>query len=619
MFTSAAGTPALPFATRPQAGQTFTHPRTGNTMVIGSNLQGTLTLGPRARGGTAGQKTMAMTARTLKANGWQATSGPDIDVPGPMHAAAVRKAARLASLPPVGQPHVAAAQPGVVFPSAATGVVSPTARSNLTRGMTVRVGGEDWIVTETTGSSGVWGYRPGVDNPNTIVRQADGSWLQGQQIPGIRLGHSTVDVIGPAPQPATNVPTNGAARAFDATLGAVATDSIGSAHGAPFTFNSQLVPADQLKPGDVILLNGREGEGSFVVDHLGTDAKGRQNIVGYGGTTADATGVAGVPTHLMLTGPSGHMRQVRVQVNGAVPGVPDVPRPVAPRAASTIAREDISDPTSQTKAANIMAGRVPPPSHWPAAFAKTGDRKLAQLMDMRGYHEFPDVVSDAELDQYVDDGEIELFRGMTGSTRGNDLAEEFRSGTHYSGGNGGSLFGTGQYAGYGAGPGVFQGANGALDFASNYYAGGNHSNSGVVTRMTIKADARVGEFDMLYKEMRREANTNPAVREMERLGNAGVGHYAVYKGYDMIRGSNGYMNRHGSKTTGDDWKGGFIIILNRSAIRISENNFVAPSRIASAPGGKNPPPKSWATLSMRMNNRKAKHANGVDYRMNAEP
>jgi hypothetical protein len=251
--------------------------------------------------------------------------------------------------------------------------------------------------------------------------------------------------------------------------------------------------------------------------------------------------------------------------------------------------------------------------------ASSGDDKLSHLMVLRGYNAPPDVVTDAELDNYVDDGEIELFRGMTGTSHSTDLGEEFRTGKHYSGGKGGSMYGTGQYAGYGSGASVFRSHSpDALKFAQNAYGGGQHGRSdGVVLRMTIKADAKVGEFDMLHAAMRREASSNPAVAAMSQMGSSGVGHYAVYKGYDAIRKSGGYANSR----KGNDWDGGFLVILNRSAIRVSSKNYVHDRFVRTAPAGNDPPPISFSRMRMKMKGRKGanSHANGVDHTLNGEP
>ena len=85
-------------------------------------------------------------------------------------------------------------------------------------------------------------------------------------------------------------------------------------------------------------------------------------------------------------------------------------------------------------------------------------------------------------------------------------------------------------------------------------------NFDTVPIVTLKADARVAEYDALYAKQRNE--TDYDVRNLD------VGQYAVYLGYDALRKSNAYAN---SVTAGskDDWTSGFLIVLNRSAVRVS--------------------------------------------------
>jgi hypothetical protein len=613
VFTPQVGAPASQFTGRLQVGQVFTG-RGGRTITVNPN--GTLEYqsGP----GPTVTKTPAQGARMLGGASWTATSGPDIDTPGVMHKAAVRRAQRTAALPPVGQPVLGGAPPSPVWPTAAQG---PTRQENagaLSRGQTIRVGGEDWIVTEThtKGSrTEVWGYRPGVDDPLTIVRQADGSWRQGSKISTGTL----VDVVGPVPQKAANVPTGGQARPFDTALGAAQTTSgVGSAHGAGWSTETQQVQASTLKAGDVILLNGRESEGLFVVTGITKDHKGRDSVQGYNGTAAAAAG--GAPpasTHLFLAAQRGTPRMTRVVVDGAVPAAPAVPKPIPPKAASSIERNDISDATSQAKIRNIMNGSPPTLGQAAGATAK-GDQQAAHLMELRGYNAHPDVVSEAEMDAYVDDGEIEVFRGMVGTSAALDLAEAYRTGKHYPGGDSAAMFGVGAYAAYGVDPNprgsyssaYFHGHKDGLDFAQKNYGAGS---TGVMLRMTIKADARVAEFDELYTAMR--ADRDPVVRKMAAMGKRGVGHYAIYKGYDVIRKSGAY--RSGKR--GNNWQGGFLVILNRSAMRVSDKNYAPDAYVSRAPSGSNPPPVPYSKMRNRMNASSAKHENDVDYKIVGEP
>lgn len=607
-----------------QDGQVFHTNRAGGQTITLRHGRGELT---DASGATK-FLSMAQVQRTLKGKttGWVAKSGPDIDQPGPQHAAAVRRAQRAAGVPAPGTPVLGTPPVGAVYPQAAVGAVTPMTLGDLSRGHTVRVGGQDWIVTEVAQQPGsrrydVWGYRPGIDDPNTVVQErAGGPWRQGSVIPTIsgRGKTQSVDVVGPAAQPAQNVPSAGTARPFDPALPTVTVRGVGaSVKATPFDVNQQMVKADKLKAGDVITLRGREAEGQFVVTGIQNDHKGRPAVFGYNGTALDESvpGATNTPQRLFLVGPSGTVRDVGVQVHGATPALPQVPKPTPPQGASGIERNPISDPTSVQRVKDIMSGRVRGTA--PGTTTK-GDSKMGHLMAMRGYNAHPDVVSEAELDAYIDDGEIELWRGMTGTSHSLDLAEAYRSGTHYPGGASANMFGTGAYASYGvaaqaSSPGnPFHGDASGVAFSRSTYASGG---SGVMIRMSLKSDARVAEFEALKKAMR--ASTEPEVRQMAQMGDAGVGHFAVYMGYDAIKVGNAY--RHGGYGGGgkhaaaDDWGAGFMVVLNRSAVRVSSKNYVPNSQLGSAPAGQDPPPLSMSNARPR-HPRGAKHQGQTDAR-----
>jgi hypothetical protein len=225
---------------------------------------------------------------------------------------------------------------------------------------------------------------------------------------------------------------------------------------------------------------------------------------------------------------------------------------------------------------------------------------------MRGYNAHPDVISEQEMDDYVDAGEIELWRGMQqkGSV---DVAEDYRSGRHYPGGTNGTQYGTGTYAAYGYHAG---GQRDAIKFASGSHAYGGGPN-GVLVRMTIKADARVVEYDELVSKLRNDNSPEATAIRGASYGYGDVGLYAVLLGYDVIRKSHGYQGSH-SAANADNWDDGFVVIVNRSAVRISEKNYV-PDSNPRAKAGANPPPKRISQATHRMRSKQAKHEAGVDY------
>ena len=71
-------------------------------------------------------------------------------------------------------------------------------------------------------------------------------------------------------------------------------------------------------------------------------------------------------------------------------------------------------------------------------------------------------------------------------------------------------------------------------------------------------------------------------------------------------------------TGSNDWDHGFLVILNRSAVRISEKNYVPNGMQRIAPAGANPPPLTMADARHKMT-AAAKHSTDVDYQVRAEP
>lgn len=618
VFTPITGQKIDPAKFSFQDGQTFTSPSTGNTIVINGGTA-TWTAGPKSKAATrVAYWNLNRAAQAMKSAVYNGTSGPDIDQPGKMHASAVRRAARMSALPAVDVPFVAQAPIGKTYPPAATGPASPVSADQLSRGQTVSSGGDSWVLTEVIrhgNSMEVWGYRPGKDDPNTITRQPDGTWKQGAQIKGIQRVSDSVDAVDGAPVAATNTPSSAQARPFDPSLPAPSTASAGAAAGGPpFDVVSQLVPADQLKAGDAILINGRENEGLFTVTKIDLDYKGRQAVYGYNGSVADATGNPGVEDKLFLASPSGTVRQTRVQVNGAPTPLPEVPRPIAPQPASGVERSTITDPTTAARISMILNS---PPPRLPqlASVSDVGDQMMGHLQDARGYNGHPDVISEAEMDQYVQDGEIELWRGMQ-NRGGIDVAEEYRSGRHYPGGTNGSQFGTGTYAAYGQHAG---GSRDSIKFVKQSYGSGSNA---VMVRLTIKPDARVIEWDTLMAAYRADHSADALALKRKVSERAAVGQYAVLLGYDIIRKSHGYQNSHGVRAGAKgarSWDDGFCVILNRSAVRISEKNYVPDSNASRAPAGASPPPMTMSQARHKMDSLTASHENGVDYRVVKEP
>jgi hypothetical protein len=403
-----------------------------------------------------------------------------------------------------------------------------------------------------------------------------------------------VTVVSPPVVPAANVPAGGTAR--DAVPGTpIAHDTVGSGRNK-WDFASQQVGATQLKAGDVILQNGAESQGSFVVTKVDVDS-----VRGTGGQAVYGTINGGPEQQLFLADPhGGGERQVRVQVN-APAEQPVAPRPPLPPGVTGIVRNDISDPATQARIAALYQRK--PRSHAPGIDPGRTDGTLGHLYDARGYQGMPDVVSEQDLDNYVAAGEIELWRGLTGAA-GPDLAERFRTGK-YSTGLG--MYGNGMYTAYG-----HKGGEDAIQFTQGSYASSTDAQH---MRMTLKADARVIEYDSLLAEQRRIARSTTATPLEKTIAAQDPSHLATYMGYDAIRKSNAY-NAGSSKP--DDYEYGFLVVLNRTAVRVSNQTRV-PNRQAGKPQSNGQTTLPFSSAKHGQSSKKNKHPNSTDMKAVPQP
>lgn len=191
-----------------------------------------------------------------------------------------------------------------------------------------------------------------------------------------------------------------------------------------------------------------------------------------------------------------------------------------------------------------------------------GDRALAELGHAQGFDGKPDVVTEAELEGYAKKGEVELWRGDT-NNHGN-YTDDLMMGEYHPGLG---IRGSGTYA--------QQAEVNGHDTARSYAKGGG--DKGLITRMTIKKDARVITLDDLQTKAHaavqrarsavaaaRARGDSVALKRAETLewlalgrSERGNSRYAVALGYDAIR------------VNGDTSGNGQWIILNRTALRFS--------------------------------------------------
>lgn len=188
------------------------------------------------------------------------------------------------------------------------------------------------------------------------------------------------------------------------------------------------------------------------------------------------------------------------------------------------------------------------------------DKILHMIMMDQGFDGPPEVCTKEELDQHIKDGETELWRGIA-DFQNRGYAEQFRSGEVY------------------AGQGTY--GNGIYSSSKRSTADGFAGSQGKVLRMTIKKGSKVirtVEANSIISQEQKAAlqkldSTDLSKMpdtEFQRLtaimdGSAqdyrDPGRWAASRGYDaMVRTL---------KPSGEQ----YYIILNRTAVRVEENDY----------------------------------------------
>jgi hypothetical protein len=169
------------------------------------------------------------------------------------------------------------------------------------------------------------------------------------------------------------------------------------------------------------------------------------------------------------------------------------------------------------------------------------DPALAHIQAKKGYNGKPQVVSSAQLDQHVKNGEIELHRGVQDKAH----ADQFREGALFTGKG---VFGSGTYAASGmSAPQIADG-----------YARKQNDGKGVTMRMTLKKNARVIDVKELSNlELNRAIATQGRRSTQEILATSNKGRFAALLGYDAVR-----------------LKPSVYLLLNRTALRVADTDHV---------------------------------------------
>lgn len=177
-----------------------------------------------------------------------------------------------------------------------------------------------------------------------------------------------------------------------------------------------------------------------------------------------------------------------------------------------------------------------------------GDPILTELLKAQKFNGLPHVVSESDIDRFVQSGEREIYRGLTDGK----FTQQFKTGELYSG-----------YGVYGNGTYAAHGPNARQESAA--YA----NSSGEVMRMTLRKDAKVVHYNDLRAEAAKEYDRlsdlisrekdDDKISELSALQAvaADVGRFAVYKGIDAI----------------DIVSPEYMVILNRTALRVQDTNY----------------------------------------------
>lgn len=182
-----------------------------------------------------------------------------------------------------------------------------------------------------------------------------------------------------------------------------------------------------------------------------------------------------------------------------------------------------------------------------------GDPIFHDIAVDQGFTGLPTVVTDSEMDALVEGGSRELFRGVTELK----YADQFRTGEFYAGQG---TYGSGTYVAYDAAPLGSETIYPGLRVASGY------AESGTIMRMTLRPEAKVITWEDAAKGAIAERK---AGSDAWKVYASDVGRWAAAQGFDVIEGG--------------DHARGTMVILNRTAVRVSERNAVDPIVIPPRP------------------------------------
>jgi len=244
----------------------------------------------------------------------------------------------------------------------------------------------------------------------------------------------------------------------------------------------------------------------------------------------------------------------------------------APSKAGTVAKSPYLN--------SVLEGRVDtyvPPS------SRT-DPIANEIIKEQGFDGKPDVVTASELNEFVNSGERELYRGVS---RG-EYAEELMYGDSFETGTG--MHGAGLYTVYGEN----------ADSTAMYF-GAKQGENATIIRMSLKKDANVISESALKEEMegwlasRESVKVDPDTLRTQAFAAANRGDnktannlmqasYIAEQHGDVVghiaTGDRGRFAAASGYDAIDVSEQGYMVVLNRSALRIAENpmSATAPKR-----------------------------------------
>lgn len=211
------------------------------------------------------------------------------------------------------------------------------------------------------------------------------------------------------------------------------------------------------------------------------------------------------------------------------------------------------------------------------------DDFMAELNKEMGFDKLPEVIEESDMDKFVQDGEVEIFRGLSGDNAREGI-KQFKEGSFYAGIG---VSGNGTYTAKAQkGNQTNYGYNTAKE-----YADGNEKNT---IRMTLKKGSKIAkpeevkdllvEQEKILKELNNkhdEATTdkekNKIKREMRLLSDPG--RFIQLKGFDAFDVSNSNV--------------AYVVVLNRGACRVQNT---PPKQLTKKPPTTNTTPNddsSW--------------------------